>query len=109
MNMSRLSILAVCLLVSACAQTIVPAPKSGQYYFQEGETFYEEQNYLDAIASWEKVRVGQMLAHKPSASHFPWSIVILVFRIPTSWHISGARTVPVAEDRTTLTSSLHSP
>jgi outer membrane protein assembly factor BamD len=54
--MSRFSILAACLLVTACAQTIVPVPKSGQYYFQEGETFYEEQNYLDAIASWEKVR-----------------------------------------------------
>ena len=58
MNMSRLSILAVCLLITACAQTIVPAPKSGQHYFKEGESFYEEQNYLDAIASWDSSRLS---------------------------------------------------
>lgn len=51
-----LPLVTLTLLLSACAQTIVPTPKSGQAYFAEGETFFEEQNYVDAIASWERVR-----------------------------------------------------
>ena len=51
-----LSFFALSLLLSACAQTVVPTPKSGQAYFAEGETFFEEENYADAIASWERVR-----------------------------------------------------
>jgi len=57
MTLLRLSFPAiVLLLLAACAQTVVPAPKSGAHYLQEGETFFEQENYADAIASWEKVR-----------------------------------------------------
>jgi len=56
MNNFRFVIAGAVLLLAACSQTIVPAPKSGQSYFNEGEEFYEQENYADAIASWEKVR-----------------------------------------------------
>ena len=44
------------LLLSACDPTIVPPPRSADYYFKEGERFYDEQRYDDAVASWKKVR-----------------------------------------------------
>jgi len=56
MSLFRLLCLAVLLLLPACAQTVVPAPKSGAHYLQEGDTFFEQENYTDAIAAWEKVR-----------------------------------------------------
>jgi len=52
----RLATIALCLLLAACAETVVPTPKSGQHYLQEGDEFFEKENYSDAIASWEKVR-----------------------------------------------------
>lgn len=49
--------IATLLLVAACApQTVVPPAKQASVYFQEGETFFEQGLYQDAIASWEKVR-----------------------------------------------------
>jgi outer membrane protein assembly factor BamD len=44
------------LLLAACAQTVVPPPRSADYYFQEGEGFFDKGLYEEAIASWEKVR-----------------------------------------------------
>ncbi|MDH3999166.1 MAG: outer membrane protein assembly factor BamD [Desulfuromonadales bacterium] len=50
-------ILSLTFLVAACAPTqVVPKAKQAGVYFQEGENFYEEGLYQDAIASWEKVR-----------------------------------------------------
>lgn len=47
----------VLLLTAACApKTVVPPAKQASVYFQEGETFFEQGLYQDAIASWEKVR-----------------------------------------------------
>ena len=49
--------LASLLLVAACApKTVVPPAKQASVYFQEGESFFEQGLYEDAIASWEKVR-----------------------------------------------------
>jgi len=56
MKSYRFTSFALCLLLAACAQTVVPTPKSGDHYLQEGDTFFENENYSDAIASWEKVR-----------------------------------------------------
>ena len=45
------------LILAACAQkTVVPPAKQASVYFQEGESFFEQGMYRDAIASWEKVR-----------------------------------------------------
>lgn len=45
------------LLLTACTpKTTVPPAKSAGVYFQEGEEFFEQGHYSDAIASWEKVR-----------------------------------------------------
>ncbi|PLY06795.1 MAG: outer membrane protein assembly factor BamD [Desulfuromonas sp.] len=56
MNCRLSLIFALTLLLAACAETIVPTPKAGQRYLDEGNAFFERQNYTDAIASWEKVR-----------------------------------------------------
>lgn len=48
---------ALSLPLFACApQTVVPPAKQASVYFQEGEKFFEQRLYQDAIASWEKVR-----------------------------------------------------
>lgn len=52
-------LLAACLcllLLCACAGTIVPPPRSADVLMREGDTFFAENRYDDAIASWEKVR-----------------------------------------------------
>ena len=43
------------LLLTACAAKPEPQQDAG-YYFQEGEAFFAEGRYKDAVASWEKVR-----------------------------------------------------
>jgi outer membrane protein assembly factor BamD len=51
------AIASLMLLLPACAQkTVVPPAKQASVYFQEGESFFEQGLYKDAIASWEKVR-----------------------------------------------------
>lgn len=45
------------LALPACVpQTVVPPAKQASAYFEEGESFYEQGLYQDAIASWERVR-----------------------------------------------------
>lgn len=45
------------LTITACSpKTVVPPAKQASVYFQEGEAFFEQGLYPDAIASWEKVR-----------------------------------------------------
>jgi len=44
------------VLLPACDPTIVPPPRSADYYFKEGETFFDKHLYEDAVASWKKVR-----------------------------------------------------
>ncbi|TLM66809.1 MAG: outer membrane protein assembly factor BamD [Deltaproteobacteria bacterium] len=45
------------LALAACApNTVVPPARQAASYFEEGESFYEQGLYQDAIASWEKVR-----------------------------------------------------
>jgi outer membrane protein assembly factor BamD len=44
------------ILLSACDPTIVPPPRTADHYFQEGESFFDQQRYSDAVASWKKVR-----------------------------------------------------
>jgi outer membrane protein assembly factor BamD len=51
-----LLLLLVSLSLSACSKPVVPAPRTADYYFAEGETFFDKGLYDDAIASWEKVR-----------------------------------------------------
>lgn len=46
----------VLLLATACTSTVVPPPRTADYYLQEGEGFYDKGLYEEAIASWEKVR-----------------------------------------------------
>ena len=44
------------LLMTACSSSIVPPPRSAEILMNEGETFFAENRYDDAIAAWEKVR-----------------------------------------------------
>ena len=48
----------LCLLfMTACSSSIVlPPPRSAEVLMNEGETFFAENRYDDAIAAWEKVR-----------------------------------------------------
>ena len=48
--------LSLLMLLAACGPTIVPPPRSAEHYFKEGESFFEQQRYDDAIVSWKKVR-----------------------------------------------------
>ncbi|PLX95899.1 MAG: outer membrane protein assembly factor BamD [Desulfuromonas sp.] len=43
-------------ILPACTPKIVPPPPSADHYLQEGEGFYADKRYEDAIATWEKVR-----------------------------------------------------
>ena len=48
---------ALLLTFTACTpQTVVPPAKQASVSFQEGEAFFEDGHYQEAIASWEKVR-----------------------------------------------------
>jgi outer membrane protein assembly factor BamD len=49
-----------CFSLVACMSTEVPQRKSADHYFQQGEEFLENEQYADAIASWEKVRDSYM-------------------------------------------------
>lgn len=49
------AVLLSALLLTACAE-VVPPPRTADYYLQEGESFYADERYEDAIASWQKVR-----------------------------------------------------
>lgn len=42
--------------LTACSSSIVPPPRSAEVLMNEGESFFAENRYDDAIASWEKVR-----------------------------------------------------
>jgi len=44
------------LLAAACTPSVVPPPRTADYYLQEGEGFFDKGLYEEAIASWEKVR-----------------------------------------------------
>jgi len=48
--------LSLLMFLSACDPTIVPPPRSADHYFKEGENFFDQQRYDDAVASWKKVR-----------------------------------------------------
>ena len=48
--------LSLLMLLSACDPTIVPPPRSADHYFKEGENFFDQHRYEDAVASWKKVR-----------------------------------------------------
>lgn len=56
MSLRLLSLLAVTILLAACAQTQVPIPRTAAHYLQEGDEFFADKRFEDAIASWEKVR-----------------------------------------------------
>ncbi len=46
----------VLLVLTACGTGKVPPSKTAADHFQDGERFFEQNLYTDAIASWEKVR-----------------------------------------------------
>ncbi len=48
--------LSLLMLLSACDPTIVPPPRTADHYFKEGENFFDQHRYEDAVASWKKVR-----------------------------------------------------
>ncbi|HEY7746093.1 MAG TPA: outer membrane protein assembly factor BamD [Desulfuromonadales bacterium] len=55
--MKRLLFLAVFLfLAAACSPAKVTQPKTAEDYLQEGERHFDNGQYQEAIASWEKVR-----------------------------------------------------
>ena len=58
--MRTLIITLCCFALAACMPTEVPQRKSADQYFQQGEEFLENDQYEDAIASWEKVRDSYM-------------------------------------------------
>ena len=47
---------ALLLALSACAQTKLQQPRNAQYYFEQGETYFDQGLYDKAIESWQKVR-----------------------------------------------------
>jgi len=55
MNFRFLLLPMIVLLLSACSAN-KPPRLSAEKYFQEGESYFENGLYEDAIASWEKVR-----------------------------------------------------
>lgn len=48
--------LTLLIMVTACDPSRVAPPRSADYYFKEGERFFEGRHYDDAVASWKKVR-----------------------------------------------------
>lgn len=52
----RAALLLFCLLLSACSGGVVPPILSADHYMREGDEFFADERYEDAIASWEKVR-----------------------------------------------------
>lgn len=55
--MRYMPLASLCLLfMTACSSSIVPPPRSAEVLMNEGETFFAENRYDDAIAAWEKVR-----------------------------------------------------
>jgi len=55
--MRFMSLVIFCLFfMTACSSNIVPPPRSAETLMSEGETFFAEKRYDDAIAAWEKVR-----------------------------------------------------
>lgn len=55
--MRFIPVASLCLLfLTACSSSIVPPPRSAEILMSEGDTFFAENRYDDAIASWEKVR-----------------------------------------------------
>jgi len=54
--MKRLLLPLVLLLAAACTPSVVPPPRTADYYLQEGEDFFDKGLYEEAITSWEKVR-----------------------------------------------------
>ncbi len=51
-----LLLILIALILSACGAGTVPAPRNASYYFEEGEKYFENNLYQDAIEAWEKVR-----------------------------------------------------
>lgn len=49
-------LLAILVLLAACSQTVSVPPRSATHYLQEGDEFFADKRFEDAIASWEKVR-----------------------------------------------------
>ena len=43
-------------VLGACGPKQPPAPKSAQYYLEEGERLFERGRYEEAISAWEKAR-----------------------------------------------------
>lgn len=55
--MRFLLLASLCLLfITACSSSITPPPRSAEILMDEGDTFFAENRYDDAIAAWEKVR-----------------------------------------------------
>jgi len=55
--LSKISLtLLLVLTLVACDPSRVAPPRSADYYFKEGEQFFEQQRFDDAVASWKKVR-----------------------------------------------------
>jgi outer membrane protein assembly factor BamD len=54
--MKLLFVATVLLILNACSTGHAPPAKSADVYYEEGERFFEKGRYVDAIASWEKVR-----------------------------------------------------
>lgn len=56
-HFSRLIFCVILLAISAaCSAKTSPPPMQAIDYFREGEQFFEDKNYREAINSWEKVR-----------------------------------------------------
>ncbi len=51
-----LVLILICISLAACGGSKVKPQNSAEKYFQEGERYFDSNLYVDAIASWEKVR-----------------------------------------------------
>lgn len=47
---------ALTIFLAACAETVVPPPRTADYYLSEGDSLIADERYDDAIATLQKVR-----------------------------------------------------
>ena len=56
-SMRHILLIILCsFLITACSGSIVPPPRTADSLMSEGDNFFAQKRFDDAIASWEKVR-----------------------------------------------------
>lgn len=67
------------VLFAGCADKVIPAADRARFYAEEGEKFLQDEDYEDAIASWEKVR---------DSFHSPELNILAELKISEAYYLS---------------------